>query len=308
MVEVASISQQIWDMKYRLKGVDGRPVDKTISDTWRRVARAPGTTGKRRRRVGGALLLHPRGVPLPAGGPHRLGGRRRAQRDTLQLLRHGRYPRRHVGNFRRSQGSGADNAAGRRHRLRFFYPQAQGGGGSRRRCRRLGSAAVHGRMGRHVPHHHERGCAARRHDGGDALRPSGHRGLRRGQEGTGTAAHVQPLGPGDRRLHAGGEGGRSLGADLRRSRLQEPAGAGSLGQDHAGDLRLRRARGDLHRRHQPPRQPLLLRAHPRHESVWRTAAAPLRCLSPGLREPDPTGHGSLHRSRPGWTWRRWPTW
>ena len=40
MVEVASISQQIWDMKYRLKGVDGRPVDKTIPDTWRRVARA----------------------------------------------------------------------------------------------------------------------------------------------------------------------------------------------------------------------------------------------------------------------------
>ena len=37
---VASISQQIWDMKYRLKGPDGTAVDKTIEDTWRRVATA----------------------------------------------------------------------------------------------------------------------------------------------------------------------------------------------------------------------------------------------------------------------------
>ena len=37
---VASITQQIWDMKYRLKGPDGMPVDKTIEDTWRRVAAA----------------------------------------------------------------------------------------------------------------------------------------------------------------------------------------------------------------------------------------------------------------------------
>ena len=40
MVTVATISQQIWDMKYRLRGPTGEPVDKTIEDTWRRVARA----------------------------------------------------------------------------------------------------------------------------------------------------------------------------------------------------------------------------------------------------------------------------
>src|SRR5919198_6719021 len=38
MAQVAAISQQIWDMKYRLKGPDGAPVDKTIEDSWRRVA------------------------------------------------------------------------------------------------------------------------------------------------------------------------------------------------------------------------------------------------------------------------------
>src|SRR5271155_3727525 len=45
MATVASISQQIWDMKYRLRGpakgaLAGEPIDKTIEDAWRRVARA----------------------------------------------------------------------------------------------------------------------------------------------------------------------------------------------------------------------------------------------------------------------------
>ncbi|HWA50166.1 MAG TPA: adenosylcobalamin-dependent ribonucleoside-diphosphate reductase [Dongiaceae bacterium] len=40
MAQVAAISQQIWDMKYRFKGPDGAPIDKTIEDSWRRVANA----------------------------------------------------------------------------------------------------------------------------------------------------------------------------------------------------------------------------------------------------------------------------
>src|SRR6204780_4808746 len=40
MVSVSAISQQIWDMKYRLKGEGGAAVDKTIEDSWRRVATA----------------------------------------------------------------------------------------------------------------------------------------------------------------------------------------------------------------------------------------------------------------------------
>src|SRR5260370_734396 len=45
MPTVASISQQIWDMKYRLKGpangaISGEAIDKTIEDTWGRVATA----------------------------------------------------------------------------------------------------------------------------------------------------------------------------------------------------------------------------------------------------------------------------
>ncbi len=40
MTGIDPISLQIWDMKYRLKDAAGRPVDKTIEDSWRRVARA----------------------------------------------------------------------------------------------------------------------------------------------------------------------------------------------------------------------------------------------------------------------------
>ena len=40
LTNAAPISRQIWDAKYRLKDADGAPVDLTIEDSWRRVARA----------------------------------------------------------------------------------------------------------------------------------------------------------------------------------------------------------------------------------------------------------------------------
>ena len=46
MASVASISQQIWDMKYRLKGPDGVALDKTIEESWRRIATALATPEK----------------------------------------------------------------------------------------------------------------------------------------------------------------------------------------------------------------------------------------------------------------------
>ncbi|MES2145407.1 MAG: adenosylcobalamin-dependent ribonucleoside-diphosphate reductase, partial [Pseudomonadota bacterium] len=36
----APIAEAIWDMKYRLKEQDGTPIDGTVEDTWRRIARA----------------------------------------------------------------------------------------------------------------------------------------------------------------------------------------------------------------------------------------------------------------------------
>ena len=36
----APIAEQIWDMKYRLKEADGTPIDLSVEDSWRRIARA----------------------------------------------------------------------------------------------------------------------------------------------------------------------------------------------------------------------------------------------------------------------------
>mgnify|MGYP006420509201 FL=1 len=36
----APIAEQIWDMKYRFKQADGTPIDKTVEDSWQRIAQA----------------------------------------------------------------------------------------------------------------------------------------------------------------------------------------------------------------------------------------------------------------------------
>jgi len=36
----APIAQQIWDMKYRFKQADGTPIDQSVEDSWRRIARS----------------------------------------------------------------------------------------------------------------------------------------------------------------------------------------------------------------------------------------------------------------------------
>jgi len=40
MTKLSALSQEIWDMKYRLKTASGEPVDKTIAESWRRIAHA----------------------------------------------------------------------------------------------------------------------------------------------------------------------------------------------------------------------------------------------------------------------------
>jgi len=47
MTDIAPVSLRIWDMKYRLRRRDGEPVDATVEDTWRRVARALATAERR---------------------------------------------------------------------------------------------------------------------------------------------------------------------------------------------------------------------------------------------------------------------
>jgi ribonucleoside-diphosphate reductase alpha chain len=50
-IPLPRISEQIWDTKYRLKAADGSPLDRTIADTWARVAKAAaGAESKRVRK------------------------------------------------------------------------------------------------------------------------------------------------------------------------------------------------------------------------------------------------------------------
>ena len=45
------ISQQIWELKYRLKTADGTPVDRTLADSWERVAKAIAAAEPKRSRA-----------------------------------------------------------------------------------------------------------------------------------------------------------------------------------------------------------------------------------------------------------------
>ena len=62
MTGVSAISQQIWDMKYRLKSPTGEAVDKTVADTWGRIAialaegEAPAARPEWAKRFEGALV------------------------------------------------------------------------------------------------------------------------------------------------------------------------------------------------------------------------------------------------------------
>ena len=223
MTEMLPISSRIWDMKYRLKAADGTPIDGTIEDSWRRVARALASVEAEPAALGGGVLSRAGGLQIPARRSHPRGRRGGTAGHALQLLRDGADRGRHDRDLRAPEGSRAHHAAGRRHRLRLLHAQAQGGAGAGRRRRRLGPAAVHGLLGRDVPHHHERGLPPRRHDGLPALRSPRYRGLHRGQARPRPAAHVQPLGAGDRCVHAGGEGQRAVGSCASRASSTRPS-------------------------------------------------------------------------------------
>ena len=70
MTTVSAISQQIWDMKYRLKLLDGQPVDKTVEDTWTRVANALAEAESDPAEWSGRFAKALTRFRVPAGRPH----------------------------------------------------------------------------------------------------------------------------------------------------------------------------------------------------------------------------------------------
>ncbi len=206
MAVVGAISQQIWDMKYRLRApangaVPGEPLDKTIEDTWRRVAtalaaaeREPAMWAERFYRAMEDFKFLPAGRVVAGAGSSR-------QVTLFNCFVMGTIPDDMGGIFAhlREAALTMQQGGGIGYDFSTLRPQGRAGQGGRRR--RLGAVVVHGRVGRDVPHDHERRLSPRRDDGDPALRPSRHRGLYRGQARARPAAHVQPLGAGHRRLH-----------------------------------------------------------------------------------------------------------
>ena len=217
MASVASISQQIWDMKYRLKAPDGAAVDKTIEDTWRRVATAlaePETDA-----APGPPLL-PRMADfkfLPAGRV--VAGAGTGRNVTLfNCFVMGTVPDDMSGIFTHLREAALTMQQGGGIGYDFSTLRPKGAPVKGVGADASGPLSLHGCVGRDVPHHHERRPSPRRDDGDAALRPSRHRGLHRRQARARPAAHVQPVGAGDRRVHEGGEGGRAVGADASTAR------------------------------------------------------------------------------------------
>ena len=140
---MSDISRQIWDMKYRCKAPDGTPVDRDVADSWARVAlalaqaEAPDQRAAWRSDFAQALAGH---KFLPAG--RILAGAGTGRSVTLfNCFVMGTIADSMDGIFSRPARSGADPAAGRRHRLRLLDPAAQGraGGGRGRGCLRARS-------------------------------------------------------------------------------------------------------------------------------------------------------------------------
>ena len=252
----AQISQEIWDLKYRLKRPDGARHRRDARRHF--LARRPRRCSAREGRQEGARAVGRSASTMPwptsASCPPAASSPAPARGATVTLFNcfvMGRIEDDLGAIFERRQGSRADDAAGRRHRPRFLDPAPQG----RAASTSIGADAsgpvsfmdVWDAMCRTIM---SAGAPARRHDGDAALRPPRHRGLHRCQGRPGAAAQLQSFGAGDGRLPRRRARRRALGARIRRQGLPHRAGARAVGAHHARDLRLRRAGRGLHR----PRQ------------------------------------------------------
>ncbi len=200
---IAPISRQIWDAKYRLKTADGTPVDLTIEDTWRRVGRALAAGEIEPAYWEQAILPALQDFRfLPAG--RILSGAGTDRRVTL-------FNCFVMGDIADDLGSIFDHL-----REAALTQQGRGIGYDFSSLRPKGAAVkgvgadasgplsfmdVWDAMCRTIM-----SAGARRGamDGDDALRPSGHRGLHRGEATGRPAAQLQPLRPGDGPVHDSG--------------------------------------------------------------------------------------------------------
>ncbi len=277
MSTLTTISQQIWDMKYRLKDADGTPGRRhdraTAGAAWRRPwprpRRSPcAPSGSKNSTTRWPISGSCRRVgfsPAPARGV-------RSRCSTASSW--ARFPDDMSGIFDNLKEAALTMQQGGGIGYDFSTLRPKGAPVKGVGADASGPLVLHGCLGRHVPHHHERGPPPRRHDGDHALRPSRYRGLYRGQAGSRPAAHVQSLGAGDAMPSSRRSRRTSPGSSIQRHGFQDHAGARAVGPDHARDLCLCRAGRDLHRPHQRAEQ---------SPAIARRSARPIRAASSRCR-------------------------
>ena len=211
----APIAESIWDMKYRFKEADGKPIDLTVEDSWRRIARDLAKVEKDpevwENKFYSALEDF---KYLPAG--RITAGAGTARNVTLfNCFVMGTIPDSMGGIFDMLKEAALTMQQGGAASVMTFSTIRPRGADVKGRCGGcLGAAELHGCLGRDVPHDHVRGLAPWRDDGDDALRSPGYRGFHHRQIRPGPPAHVQHVGAGDGCVHGGRQGGRPLGVEV----------------------------------------------------------------------------------------------
>ena len=200
-------SLDIWDKKYRLTAKDGTPIDKSMDDTYKRVARALADVEREevREHWYERFLWALRRGRHPRRPRHlqrrRAGAQARHVHDQLHGVRH--HPRLD-GRHPEEGARGRAHAEGRlRHRLRAFDAAPARRVCLRRRRLHVRPAVVHGYLRQDVFHRVLRRRPARRADGHVRRRPSGCHGVHPRQARERPAAPVQSVAAHHRRIHAG---------------------------------------------------------------------------------------------------------
>ena len=196
------ISRHVWQTKYRY--ADHATRERSIADTWRRVARAlaavePKDSETWEERFFGIL----QDFKFLPGGRIQAGAGTARNVTLFNCFVMGTIEDSIPGIFSALQEGAVTMQQGGGIGMDFSTLRPRGTPGQSGRQHRVRPRVIHADLGRDVRHHPVDRRPPRRHDGNAALRSSRHRRIHYGQAAARAIAPLQLVGPGDRRVHGG---------------------------------------------------------------------------------------------------------